>query len=72
MQINQPKCIKPKMTCCKLRSGVKLVRDIKAERYKTNGPKTRPLCASILNACDTNYFVVAHMDQNAVDRHYAI
>ena len=24
------------------------------------------------NACDTNYFVVAQMDQNALRRHYAI
>jgi hypothetical protein len=47
-----------------------LVSDIKAGRCETNVPKTRPLCTSILNACDTSYFVIAQMGHNTLDRHY--
>jgi hypothetical protein len=41
MQINQQKCLKPKIRERKLTSGVNLARGVKAKRCKTNGRKTR-------------------------------
>jgi len=57
MQINQPKGIKPKMGMY-IKKQSKLLRGIKAERCKRNGPNTRTWCTSIMNVCDTSYFVL--------------